>query len=578
VNRWFDKPRHFLKVIALALMWLVQLPMKMSKHKNQTAPSSSPGVLQEFCKANAHAWKNNELPGYSGGKRVLVEGLNPHKAYLMVNLVIGGYLMRMHHLAGAGLLHAPDPEVEAMFRAYGITEFYYLSDLERSLGARLRSGFRAFRVMAAHSRIDDLLEYKRNGVFIGKAVYDWYLRAHGVGTVDEYSLLFFSMLATSLLYDERIAGLFAGEGFPVIVQAERQFVPEGILFQNAIASGLDVYSRGGGPTSFTIRRFTHPEQIFMNTHRYGQTLFDYVWNNYRAQAEEAGTSFMADRFSGNIRKNDIADAIVAHSGHENMDRETLCEMFDWDPEKPIVIIMSNMLSDGVFTNRWSLFRDLLSWLDETVRAAVANDSVNWLVKAHPSDKNKNVKISGRESYENHASDHPHVRFYPNEWGNKSLLKIVSTVLTAHGSAGIEFSTFGIPCVLGGESLYSGLGFSHEPQTRAEYFTALANIQELKPLSQEQMARAKVFTYIYLLLSRVESSILPDVSKYADYDDDKYLQDAIDLLRRHDPLEEKLGEMMRIQVEGGYRHMLNYDWVGLEAECVSRQNEQDRLCL
>jgi hypothetical protein len=50
--------------------------------------------------------------------------------------------------------------------------------------------------------------------------------------------------------------------------------------------------------------------------------------------------------------------------------------------------------------------------------------------------------------------------------------------------------------------------------------------------------------------------------YADYDDAKYLHDAAVLLERFPPMEEKLAAMLRIQVAGNKRHLLNYDYVGL----------------
>ena len=555
----------YLRAGSIFLLWLCRLPFKMAAERRQKRLKVDRPVsqaLQTFAKANAAAWQVDAQKVKSSSQRVLIEGLSSHKAYLMINLVIGSYLMREHGLAGAALLHEPNAEIEAMFRAYGVHEFHYLSERDLSVAGRLRAGVAALHLVAANPDMDDLLKATRNDVHVGKCVYDWYLRGQGAGTVESCSVLFFAMISTTIGYSEYLSRLFSGGRFPVVVQAERQFVPEGPLFQTALASGSVVYSRGGGPTSFTIFRFDDPAQAYCNTHRYGKELFEYVWNNHREMAAEAGGRFMADRFSGNVRRNDVPDASLAYAASSEMDRAQLCERFGWDPAKPIVAVMSNMLNDGVFTNRWSVFRDNFTWLDQTVQAIAKIDSVNWFVKAHPSDQKNAVKITGRQVYEKWAGSCPHVAFYPNEWGNRSLPHIVDAVLTAHGSAGMEYSSFGIPCILGGESLYSGLGFTHEPETPEEYFRMLHNIHTLGRLTSEQMDRAKVFTYIYMVLSRVESRILPDVSVYADYDDAKYLHDAAVLLERFPPMEEKLAAMLRIQVAGNKRHLLNYDYVGL----------------
>lgn len=558
--------KGLVKAGILFLLWLGRLPFKMAVEKQQqrrSEPRPVSRALRDFAAVNAVAWRIHEVQGNNSGQRVLVEGLNSHKAYLMINLIVGSHLMREHGLAGAGLLHEPNAEIETMFRSYGISEFHYLSDRDLSLSGRLRAGVAASCMVAVSSGMDDLLQQNIHGVYIGKCAYDWYLRGMGAGTVDSCTVLFFAMLATAIGYAEYASKLFSCGRFPVVVQAERQFVPEGPLFQTALACGCMVYSRGGGPTSFTVFRFDSPAQAYCNTHRYGEALFEHVWRNHRETAVEVGGRFMADRFSGNVRRNDIPDASLAYAASTEMDRTTLCQRFGWDPAKPIVAVMSNMLNDGVFTNRWSLFRDNYTWLVETVRAIATIDTVNWFVKAHPSDQKNAVKITGRHVYEQWAGDCPHVGFYHNEWGNRSIPRIVDAVLTAHGSAGLEYSCFGIPCVLGGESLYSGLGFTHEPKTPEEYFETLRNIHTLGRLKPEQIERAKVFTYIYMTLSRVESRILPDVSVHADYDDDRYLRDASELLERFAPMDEKLAAMIRIQVSRQHQHLMNYDFVGLD---------------
>ena len=58
--------------------------------------------------------------------------------------------------------------------------------------------------------------------------------------------------------------------------------------------------------------------------------------------------------------------------------------------------------------------------------------------------------------------------------------------------------FGIPCVLAGESYYSGYGFSHEVKSKEEYKNILKNIKNIKKLNEEQINNAKlVYYYIYI---------------------------------------------------------------------------------
>jgi hypothetical protein len=224
--------------------------------------------------------------------------------------------------------------------------------------------------------------------------------------------------------------------------------------------------------------------------------------------------------------------------------------------------MANNLTDGVFTNNWSLFRDLLTYLRRTLQAARKIEHINWLVKAHPSDIKNRVKTDTRGEYEKWAKDCRHIQFLPDDVGSNSLPGIVNVILTAHGSAGIEYSCFSIPCILGGESLYSGLGFTYEPQTQAEYFTLLENLHTLPRLDESQVEKAGVFAYVYLVLSRVQCNLVPYFSVFNDYDETKLWRGAADLVQNTAPVNDRLGMMIQIQVRERYRHLLNYDWIGL----------------
>ena len=70
----------------------------------------------------------------------------------------------------------------------------------------------------------------------------------------------------------------------------------------------------------------------------------------------------------------------------------MCNKLGWNLNIPIVAILASDLTDGVFDNTWSLFRDRLTWLRETLIEVKNINNVNWLVKPHPNDEKLFNKI------------------------------------------------------------------------------------------------------------------------------------------------------------------------------------------
>ena len=223
--------------------------------------------------------------------------------------------------------------------------------------------------------------------------------------------------------------------------------------------------------------------------------------------------------------------------------------------------MANNLIDGVFTDDWALFRDYLVWFRETLKFIRTVDHVQWFVKPHPTDVLYNMKTTIRGEYERLAKDCPHIRLFPENIAGFSVSDIADTILTVRGTAGVEYSCFGIPCVIAGESFYTRFGFTHEPKTQDEYFKILKNIEKLKRLSADQIEKAKAFAYIYGVLLKVKAGFIPHFSPFFEDNGKGFWEKAAVLVSTVDPQQDRLNQMIQIQVRHKYSHALNYDWIG-----------------
>ncbi len=554
--------------------WLVIAPLKAINSWRRDVKEGFSATFQKradlqramegFLSVNAKHWQKIDADKDFSKTRqwVLVEAIIEPLAYIMTNIVIARPLMETYGLPGAGLLNKPNRKIENLFKSYGINTFYYLSDRKQGVFQSIKNAWKAVQLLGEVKNVDDFLNLKLNEISLGKVVYDNYLRSSGFGTLERVNCRAFEGLVTSIGYLEYLENIFQAGNFPVLVQAERQFIPSGLVCQTALKHKTVIFSRGGGPTTFTLCRFDALDQYYNNTHRSTQELFDYIYNNYRKEAVRGGGEHINRRFSGEPAHYDIPDAALAFKkGDERLTREEFCRRLSWDPQKPIVGIMANNLIDGVFTDNWELFRDYLTWFRETAKAIRNIDHVQWFIKPHPTDVLYKIRTSIKSEYERLAGDCPHIRFFPEGVSGSSIGDFADAILTVRGSAGIEYSCLGIPCVIAGESLYSGLGFTHEPKTQEEYFKILRNIDKLKRLTPEQVERAKTFAYIYGVLSRVKAEYLPHSSPFGDDDEKLIWENAAEILAAIKPQDDRLGAMAKIQIQRKHRHLINYDWVG-----------------
>src|SRR5262249_48617300 len=131
--------------------------------------------------------------------------------------------------------------------------------------------------------------------------------------------------------------------------------------------------------------------------------------------------------------------------------------------------------------------------------------MNWIVRQHPYEPLVGQSKHFREIVGRHSRPENTVRVVEVSISTASLFGCVDAVTTVNGTAGIEFSATGIPCILAGNPYYGDLGFAVRPKTRKEYFAALLSIPTMKRLGDEQRQLAKEAALVELVFSRISSS-------------------------------------------------------------------------
>jgi hypothetical protein len=82
----------------------------------------------------------------------------------------------------------------------------------------------------------------------------------------------------------------------------------------------------------------------------------------------------------------------------------------------------------------------------------------------------------------------------SEISTRSIFGVTDYGITIRGSVGFELPCFGVPVLTAGTGFYAGRGFTIDSATRAEYLERLRTIEQVAPLTPEQVELARRHAY------------------------------------------------------------------------------------
>lgn len=464
--------------------------------------------IKKFLKGNKKLFEKNFQNSEKSKKYILVETIISHPAYIANQLIIAKYIEKILQINLKSLV------LKDNFLQKKMRDSYLIQTTTKIKNQNIFK--RYFRFLKNLKKLNNitLKEFKEitsGKVKIGEIVYDHYIRF--TGDLDVYmlnfKLIYFYFIA--LEYDFFIKNIIKDENCEGIVLCETQFIPSAIFFQNMLENNKKVYARYGGPKKIGVRIYDRFEEIYNWKQKFKKQDLEKIKQTNRVKAENDGYQIIFDRITGNQKNQDLNDTAIAYSKKQDFSKSELCELFNWDPQKPIIGIYDHSYTDGLFICGRSIFETNYAWIKFTLEFIKNCKEVNWIVKPHP------IK-----SYETHPanmgtikvfnkiinSDNNNIKIFPEYISAFSLFKILSTVITGNGSVGLEYTTNGIPAVLANHSHYSGLGFTIEPKNINEYKDILSNINKLKKLDNDQILNSRIFVSVELNKSLSDLSLLP----------------------------------------------------------------------
>jgi hypothetical protein len=418
-------------------------------------------------------------------------------------------LLRLKGYRAVVLLERPDWPLEAIFRAAAPdTQFIYRS---AEIGPQdLAEARKAAETILENTGLQSLVALEVDGYRIGRSVLSWVLRQFRVGRLDDadpsHRAAALDTLTQSLVTKAFVERMLKERAPSTAVFVERGYTPAGEVFDGCALAGVDVIQWCGAPQSDCLIYKRYNEQ---SRGDHPLSVSEGTWKSLLAMPWGADNdAAVADQIVANYESGAWYNRQQLQEGKSVVKADAVRQALGLDPRKKTAIIFCHILYDATFFYGESLFEDYEQWMVETVRAAIANPNLNWIVKVHPvnvwrckMDGSELVQLEA-ETLRRHFGELPaHVKIMPADTGINtfSLFEVADVGLTVRGTIGMELPCFGIPVVTAGTGRYTGRGFTIEPNSREDYAARLARLHETPRLDAETIRRARLHYYGALAL-------------------------------------------------------------------------------
>lgn len=402
------------------------------------------------------------------------------------------------------LLQKKSTLIERAFSACGSVEFIYLDELlTPEILAESRS--EADVLLADAKDPDVLAKMEINGFRTGRNVLSRVVRKFRVGCLDPSSAEqmdeLHHVLAESLATNRIASRLLENLKPDLAVFLEKGYTPAGEIYDACLLGGVDTIQWLGAPQSDHLL-FKRYSLATRSDHPFA--LGDDTWEQLQlAQWSTKHDQLVVDRIASHYRSGAWFNRQQLQSGKRFMHKTEVRSNLGLRPDRKVAVIFAHILYDATFFYGESIYPNYEKWLIETVRGAIANPELDWVVKVHPvnvwrsrMDDMPMEQIEAQVLQREFGELPAHVSLMPadTDINTYSLFNAIDFGLTVRGTIGMELPCFGVPVVTAGTGRFSGHGFTIDPTSRDDYQKILSRLHEKPKLNDVQTCLARRYAF------------------------------------------------------------------------------------
>lgn len=378
-----------------------------------------------------------------------------------------------------------------IFKSFGINDFIYIKNelLYYGIINKIKCFFKIKYFKNIINIPKDIIELKFDNLIVGDLIYDDILKKNNLNTISKIDKQIYDSILKAYKFYLDYKIIFKKNNFKYYVSTHTAYSEYGILCRVALKYDVKVIETTDIQTSI----FTSISEDNLPTYHQGiiNLIVDYK-NNIKItdlNKQDAKINLLK-RMDAQVQQIDVQKAYRG----EIYDRTDLAGILNLDVSKKNIFIFAHIFTDSPHTSSKMLYPDYYLWLKETLNIISEIKSINWIIKPHPATSLYNEEGIIENLIDTLAC--PNVKITPNDFNTKSIIKCADAIITVHGTAGLEFSCFGIPVILTGKPFYSSFGFTTEPSTINEYIEILNTLGQLNRLTNLQIEKALEILYIW----------------------------------------------------------------------------------
>tara|TARA_B100001173_G_scaffold311882_1_gene330693 strand:+ start:2989 stop:4743 length:1755 start_codon:yes stop_codon:yes gene_type:complete len=489
-------------------------------------------------------------------KKIFVESFINHPIYTISNCYISKIISNTLGRESLGILRSGDIKGTKIMNSFGINKIIYVH--EGNFFSRFYYLFVAYNYLIGIKNIESLIKFKINKIEFGSAIYEQYIRFKKEPNLYKINLDLYYLLSRALNYNSQFQKIFKNERNAFLIQSETQYFPFRICLQNSLKYKNKIISKRG-ISSVGVRTYEKFEERNENRNKIPKKLFNFMYKNLNKKNHYKIKKFFKEYHSEKFGR-DAYQLIDNNRKYFNKFRtkKELCNYFNWEVKKPIVLILAHQLTDGNLNNKWNLFQNDMIWMVETIKKIVSIKDVNWLIKPHPSEEIYNTKITTKTIFNDLCNNNYNIKLFPDNLDTKNLNTFIKAAISSHGTAGCEFPGFGVPTIICGDTRYSGLGFNIEPRTKSQYFKILEKIGFLKKIDNKIIKKSQFFIYLYYYLAEAKIPIIYESSIRMNYNQNKFWKSSLKLINKHELRENIFSKSLKFQIKNKKPLFLNLE--------------------
>jgi hypothetical protein len=480
--------------------------------------------------------------------------------YIYTDCLIANYLIEIKNLKLIGLMDDNDNTTLEFLNCFNSNNYIFLAKLK--ILKKIKYLIKSYKILKQFKNVEEFVKFKVNGIDVGECVYDHYIRHSSNPSADNLNFKFLIFLAEALYINDFSVKFFKKLKINYMIMSERQFLPSSIVYQNALKAKVKVISRFSGPKKIGVAFCRSPNEKDDADIKIDKKLLQKFLSKNRSKHSNIGFNKINHILEGKIRNPDRNVKQKSKKNIDNIKNIQFFKILNLDPNKKTCFIFSHNLLDGVLGfKKIKIFKDYLCWLRETLNYInKLDDSVNWVVKEHPSDYGfSKITTNAKKEFEKIIDPKKNnIKFFPKNFDIKIIKDVADCVITLGGSCGTEYPCYGIHAINSSGIFYSENGFTIDYKNKKEYFYLLKNIKKIlnKKLTKYQIDKARVHFFLSQIVIKYEHSLLYEFDISNNLSRKEFFNKSIKLLKKYSKPKDNFGNILATQINNSSKHFIN----------------------